>query len=626
MAIRKIFFYVGTELLGTKVDPSLKDSFGYARNVFQFMKSLKTGGQDVGDWDFCVNTAKGDTTTDGERIFKYYRPAEEFAGKDDGREKYITTKYLAAPETQEDSQDSQLKKKGGGEPVSMGSITTAALRTEAEGQPISLPEDRNGGSYPVSNSSGRCRKSDLDDLEEALEGRVDKEDIVFSVCDCNSFHNSGYLFGRLALRRACAAEDLPEKNAPALLHDGVKENPLVKRIGPPVLIVNLDTHSDDTCTKGLVNSDGWGSALLGEFDCGAYVVIGVPGRGTKLHVTVQQRKGRRRQALVLTKAMAMGLTQEVATSTKKAKDHQDEANRLQKQAERTKKRGDEKQAKKLGKKAKECEENARKAKKVAEDSKSKLDNAIPGNAAIGPDDLKTGSGKALRSKLDGLWKHLEKIIGNGRGFKYYCVTVDRDCMVHSHTQWGHDGSAFRDAAHVRATLEVVAESLRDHLVTLRGFDITGLPEQKGKGGKSREHGDLCDGTGTCTKCGDTEILNGLPGELGKLYERFRDAWSKPLGVKIVEKPKAKQQPPPKPIKQQQQQPKPIKQQEQPKPIKRQEQSKPIKRQEQPKPIKAQQQSKAGACQAGGCPCTEFRPNMFRPNLCVCQHSKADHEG
>ena len=81
---------------------------------------------------------------------------------------------------------------------------------------------------------------------------------LFSVGDCNSFHNDAYVTGAYAL-------DLGQAE------DG--------DVDAPTLIMNFDQHRDlGSAPAPLVRSDGWGAQLMCRYKRAAYVVIGAGGK------------------------------------------------------------------------------------------------------------------------------------------------------------------------------------------------------------------------------------------------------------------------------------------------------------------------------------------------------------
>ncbi|UCC44000.1 MAG: hypothetical protein JSU65_12945 [Candidatus Zixiibacteriota bacterium] len=118
-----------------------------------------------------------------------------------------------------------------------------------------LFKDGDDGKKKLSNSSSEVP---YDQMEKFLE-RLDALKFgfpVFAVCDCNSFHTSGYLWGAYAVMKA-------------IKHlDGEA----------PVAVINFDSHRD-LGYSGRVRSDGWGRPLIEFAKEGCYVAWS--GKGIK---------------------------------------------------------------------------------------------------------------------------------------------------------------------------------------------------------------------------------------------------------------------------------------------------------------------------------------------------------
>ena len=386
---RKMLFYTGTVLL----DPSRNEpvDYKYRRNVFTFMSNvgyLLSQGKYLSDdkWEYCLNTVEENTLSGGDRIFKYFKPSTSF-----GRAGELV-------EYDPEHVDLYL-----GESSALNSQVTLTIKTSAIRQNTTSLHGFGwskkidiSDNFNVDNSSGKCSENDLIKLEEWLAYAGDEP--VFAVCDCNCFHNSAYLFGRLALRRRYEESKrvLSEISPRLPVINLVREDQQVVCLykpEPAVLIINFDTHNDDLSSRGQANSDGWGKALLSNFDYGAYVVIGVgAGNEAQLHIRT------------------------------KANEEYDTPNEMR--------------------------------------------SLITLSVIKSEDDLE--------NEFIVLWDALEKKINTP--FFYYYVTIDRDCMLNSHTQWGHEKSVFKDASHVRSVLNTMAKTLKSRNVNLTGMDITGLPE------------------------------------------------------------------------------------------------------------------------------------------------------
>lgn len=122
-------------------------------------------------------------------------------------------------------------------------------------------EGRSGGSYylrdppdwakKLSNTSSMVSRTELDSFINKL---VSKKlgFPVFSISDCNSFHTSGYLWGKYA----------------------IVNNPQ----NAPVAVLNFDSHSDlGDASTSYVRSDGWGAPLVSDAP-GCYVSMDASGK------------------------------------------------------------------------------------------------------------------------------------------------------------------------------------------------------------------------------------------------------------------------------------------------------------------------------------------------------------
>lgn len=99
--------------------------------------------------------------------------------------------------------------------------------------------------------SGRVQKGEFDEFIHALEALVPRP--LMSVSDCNTFHTTGYLWGKFALDKSWADDS-----------------------SGAVLVIDIDQHSDaGSDTSGIVSSDGWGHPLIKNYPKAAYVVLGL---------------------------------------------------------------------------------------------------------------------------------------------------------------------------------------------------------------------------------------------------------------------------------------------------------------------------------------------------------------
>ncbi len=489
----------------------LETSLGYRRNVSVFMDFVGSKVDKGKEWGLCVNVARDpktfsgttgrDTTLHaGPRRFRYYAPKEIWDSK-----------------TKVDDYLKDYKVLKGKSEVLVKTTSLLKNRTACIllGWPDRYELSWGGKKKELDNCSSRCFAGNLNTLQSWLSSAVPNQK-VFVVCDCNSFHNSAYLFGLLALSKFVKpVTQIKKLNLRKTSVRGKKDNLAQHWVPPAVLILNFDRHNDDQCTKGMAYSDGWGEALLRNFNCGAYLAIGVPDYGS-IHIRVKIPKK----------------DNEYEWQQTKAEDLDD-----------------------LKEKIKEVrEELAKKAEKTSETKEMGEDTAPPPPGIGPPPDIgsprtdKKGKEKKEEknnkfedaNKWKKLWEELQKLMNHYTKkrvtFKYYYITIDRDCMKDNHNQWGDDyekkekdRSFFKDQDHIGKAVEAIRTSLNS--ATLTGMDITGLPEVTTVPGTIKRLVNVKKKKGCedpkcpnpeCVEC-RTEIMTKLGEEINFWYGKF-EGW------------------------------------------------------------------------------------------------------
>jgi len=456
----------------------LKNALGYRRNVSVFMNYVGKYVDQGERWGFCVNTAcdpkdnknsvdkKRPSLASGERKFKYYMKKEAWT-KDTQVDAFLT-----------DCKTAQVTDAGKIENLNCIKMETTAPVTDADkAKNLGCEEKYSLGGKDIQNCSSRCLTPDLSTLRIWLSKFVKKQ-AVFAVCDCNSFHNSAFLFGLLALsRHVKSIWKIDELNLRRTPNKGNEFNRANDLITEPVLILNFDRHTDYGGDKEVVASDQWGGALLKSFRCGAYMAIGIPKYGAiDLHI----RRSRKPEK-----------------DSEKQKDLYDYENisgaNLDKLLENLKD---------LNKPV------DKKASAESEQSNKQDENSSKESAPLPPPSFnkKKPECKNEDDKFDNKkrWKEvfeeIEKFLNHdqndkkkAKSLKYYYITIDRDCMLHNHNQWGDnllgkkkgESSFFIDEKHIHKAIEGIRESLGEDAV-LTGMDITGLPESQYIPGTDRQ--------------------------------------------------------------------------------------------------------------------------------------------
>jgi hypothetical protein len=252
------------------------------------------------------------------------------------------------------------------------------------------------------NYSSRTTKVEIDGVVSYMRDRKIQESIgfpTFSVWDCNCFHNSGYIMGKYALDSAF---------------------PLTTKVNPPVLIVNIDQHSDaGSKTQTIISSDRWGISLVENYPNSAYLSISSGGSGTGHQIETHYRKGDAKPARV--GGIAIGQAGHKFTRTH-------------------------------------------------------LDQLFGDDAG-----LRKAARTALKEYWVYV---LELIFGTDGGtpdhFEFVYLTIDRDCMKDNQNQWGDGKAILADYTEVNKLADGVLGTLVSTGTRVVGFDVTGLPEDHTK--------------------------------------------------------------------------------------------------------------------------------------------------
>jgi hypothetical protein len=228
--VPNLFFYVGTIFL--REDASLPDNVG---KEAQF--ALRNLLPDDMGWETVCNTnseTAGKPDVAGKRSFTYSNGGVTGASLLEGLMSSFKNSALQAVVSED--------------------VESTAVLASAQGK-VKIHESE------ISNSSGRISKEELDGLIAELVQRVKGRGQLFSVADCNSFHNVAYILGSVALHRKPA----------------------------PVLLINIDQHKDigGVDKFGFVASDRWATSMLASLSCGAYVVLGSGGSGSGSQIACQ---------------------------------------------------------------------------------------------------------------------------------------------------------------------------------------------------------------------------------------------------------------------------------------------------------------------------------------------------
>jgi len=244
----------GKKLLQTN-DKKYLLSANYKNFVLRINEKL-TKALEANDWKYVLNQKEAQVYFDGEKEFKLYIPKKKVS-------KNATDLDGVNPALQE-----------GVVPENLGRFLCTASIGDVTNKVFegSLKPKAKIGERSVDNCSSRVARTQLSDF--VAKGLINNKAIgfpVFSVCDCNSFHTSGYLWGLYAINKALAKLD-----------EG------------PIAVLNFDQHQDSgTFTTDIVASDGWGRPLLLDGNLqkkgGCYLSIGNASYNTitsKLNYTV----------------------------------------------------------------------------------------------------------------------------------------------------------------------------------------------------------------------------------------------------------------------------------------------------------------------------------------------------
>jgi hypothetical protein len=150
-----------------------------------------------------------------------------------------------------------------GEHVNCGEFDCASSYWDSNPKTYSLSHD-----IEVGNTSSNMLR---EDLRNWVDGIVKSNKVgfpVFSVCDCNTFHTTGYVWGYYALKKASNFLD-PLKLA----------------------VINFDQHEDTGGSGVDIGSDHWGNGVLKELeDLGHGGLYAVVGQGNKGNVYIFKSK------------------------------------------------------------------------------------------------------------------------------------------------------------------------------------------------------------------------------------------------------------------------------------------------------------------------------------------------
>lgn len=505
------------EICGSGYFP-LKNALGYRRNVSVFMDFVG-GNLDSGkDWGFCVNVARDpqDKTSPGTTGYRY---TTIYAGRRRFRY-YAPEKNWTAKETKVDDYLKDYKVLNGKPDVLVE--TASLLKDFKAAKSLGWPAKyKLYGTKEVDNCSSKCFADELNRLQvwlsEAVKDQKDQKVKVFAVCDCNSFHNSAYFFGLLALSKHVKSTwQIDRLNLQKTSAKNEQVNTVAEYLRPPVLILNFDRHNDDTCKEDLANSDGWGEALLRNFQCGAYLAIGVPPSGSiNLRVKIPKKIAPKKPKKDSKKEKEEKEEKEYEYETASGKNLEALIAELK---DLNKKQPPVPKEEPLGKLPPEEEAPPPQQEEqpsgeggepapapppapeinlvvstVASSNVSHLELLKQRAGKVAEKGVMNGKDGDEKFESDKPWKkvweevqkllnrHIEKQIT----IKYYYITIDRDCMLHNHNQWGDnligkikgDSSFFNDEKHINQAIEAIRKSLGEDAV-LTGMDITGLPESQ----------------------------------------------------------------------------------------------------------------------------------------------------
>ncbi|ADO69010.1 hypothetical protein [Stigmatella aurantiaca] len=293
----------------------------------------------------------------------------------------------------------------------------------------------------VGNTSSRIIKDDADRfVGQMLKAKIGFP--AFSVCDCNSFHTSGYLWGTYAIR--------------SVMDPGSDD---------AVAILNFDQHQD-LGGGALVASDAWGLPTLASVKNGCYLSIGNAasrrsGEGLggeyQWSTTVALRKdGATTHSPIKVMTVKTQIAQKAIsamTAEEKVQYYGALLSSLSSKWTRVDPLGS----------AQDC--------RLSDLKNATLGMPLAPGCTLTLDAL--DAGELFTCFFQALVQYL------GRPIKYVFVTVDRDVIQNHHTQWG-DKSLFPNGFTLVRTISTVHEALlaASPQCTLIGVDITGLPESR----------------------------------------------------------------------------------------------------------------------------------------------------
>ncbi len=258
---------------------------------------------------------------------------------------------------------------------------------------MSIPQPLRG----EGNYSSRATKTETDAivaymLDQKIQKRIGWP--AFSVWDCNCFHNSGYIMGKYALDTAIAVS---------------------REVDPPVLIVNIDQHSDaGSKNQSIVSSDRWGYALAECYPNSSYLSVASAGKETAHQIETYYRPG------------------DSAVAT---------------------------------------------LRPLHIPGQNKFTNTHIGHLFTGSKQEKKAARDLLKAYwtllLTKIYPNVEGRPGN---FKFVYLTIDRDCMVGNLNQWGDVKAILQNYEQVAILADTILSTLVSTGARVVGFDVTGLPE------------------------------------------------------------------------------------------------------------------------------------------------------
>jgi hypothetical protein len=295
----------------------------------------------------------------------------------------------------------------------------------------------------MGNASSRIMKADADAfVDRMVEALPDSP--VFSVCDCNSFHTSGYIWGLYAIR---ALRERDPQDA--------------------VAILNFDQHPDVGKDDPL-GSDKWGIPLLSNVQNGCYLSIGNSasgGPGLDAEYKWTNSIIVRRAGATTTLSSQKAKEAVTACADYNAMSNEQKLNYV---AGVLASQLVSKWRRLPGGEASDAEISELRYG-MATDSLVRIKDA-----ANFPLDLYALD---INSLFALFWKNLREHLG--RPVKYVFITIDRDVIQGHHTQWG-DNSFIPNGNTLIRTMTSVYDALarKNPGSKIIGVDITGLPESR----------------------------------------------------------------------------------------------------------------------------------------------------